>query len=561
MRDAHRGVQDGPLAQDTSQIEFLKLEATGDNIATNVPLGGLVLEGGMLGCQHETMRLILAKLAAAINKLSEQVRSLESDTEEVKDNVNLVERNQLADEGRMQEFEAFLQELRVQQLNVQCAPIPDDVADAVADAPERTSEGEAATHHGALEKSVTQLSQRVEEVASQSKEWAGVWEALEAERAEKFRAQREALDDLVQTSVQQNELQMDLKRDLELLHIMVKEQGREKASVKETERTRLLVVSLAERQTQHETTLRDSSEKFGKLDELFAVVSDNTARTQDMWRTSKSELLEFRSWVSRLFDGFRQALKSKMDDQQVNDHIGRLRSEVRELGPQLSDAAYRAGEGVRNKADMADLVKLADVVEEIAKDSGRTEQLLIGTRCLSCDRPTTRESRDHGRISLDRMRQQDELFRSVEEAIRDSGGKHHELNYVAVHVGSKEHGTIPGSVLATHGQDDSLGSFAVAPMKKRLLMKGRNRSRCEGSPTVPRSPPREVPPLVRVPLRRLTGGMRPPRTAPARVDASSLRAALGEEVARATNSHIDDSRTSSKMELDHELVVAWDEQQ
>jgi len=293
--------------------------------------------------------------------------------------------------------------------------------------------------------------------------------------------------------------------------------------------------------SQEQAMLSKARAHFEKLDALVMMIEENKQLMQELWRLFRKETLELRQWASHGLHELRGDLRTKMDAAEAIENVDKLRSEVRSIGPSLSEATTRVALDVRHKAEKLDVIRIQDTVAELAKHSTRTGQLLIGKKCISCDRVASAvDSTDLGHVELQRVRQQEELLKEVEQAIamrdwplssmteqqrnrspvRDGGL----MKYVAIHVGSPRSvgagnppATGPGifEVRSDSGQGADNHVIVPTPRASRpsTCPEGASRSRQPngfGGPTggqnsdrSARAPPREMPPLVRTNPRRV----------------------------------------------------------
>jgi hypothetical protein len=288
---------------------------------------------------------------------------------------------------------------------------------------------------------------------------------------------------------------------------------------------------LAEGQAANHQMLSTAQRNFQELSVLNELVKENKDRMQEMWKLFGQESQQVREWASSGFSELRAAVRAKMDEREAFRLVDDIRKEVRDLAPSLSEAMSRLEVDVRHKADLSSVAKLEDVTEELVRTIPRPKQLLIGTKCLACDRIVSeRQCTDKGTLLADRQ-QEEQLWSEVQKALNNTKvdsrppGSKEVLKYVAIQVGS------PSKAIALDGHSGIFDARDLGLGGHHLVRAGgggggfsRPQTSCDPST---RRQPREPPPLVRIAPRRPVQTPRqgqPHRMPPGH----SMRAALGQ---------------------------------
>jgi len=424
----------------------------------------LVLDdNGMLGCHYEVLQKHIDQLIQAINAHSEQLEGLVTATRVNSEAVSDVEKNQLAGEARVSDCEEGIRSLKVE-----LHAVHNTAQKASAPKPAVTTKEPDTQVSDAWRSRCNALAERLQAVED------GMAEESERLQLRFDDVDRTLLDlqALSQTMEALEEKVRDGREELEAVRSHAADQldrwcGKVQSDVANL---RGVADAFEKELEENRNQLRGADLNFVKLDAVLSEVQDNTSRTKEVWRQFRTESQEFRSWVAHLFEVLRRAIHAKTDDDHVATHMDELRREVRDLAPHMvSEASQRVEADFRGKADVADLVKLRDTVEELARTAYRSGQLLIGKKCLTCDRPVTSASSDQGRIQLERSRQEGDFFREVELALAESDSVRQKvLSCVSVCVGRPEQVTIPGAVCNTVGAaDGSPGSHVFSRVRTR----------------------------------------------------------------------------------------------
>jgi len=316
------------------------------------------------------------------------------------------------------------------------------------------------------------------------------------------------------------------KMDVEGLQITATEINTRKANRTELAELQKRVDAVAEIQTRDSATLEEAQQNLEKLHECITMANDNKTQTQALWKIFREESQEVRDWASRGFSELRAATRIKMDEAAALNCLDELRAELRNNTMHLAEASARVESGIRNKAEAGDLIRLEDTVHRVQTDTTRPKQLLIGTKCLACDRPALDEVTLDGALHAAEDLQKEQLFRQVKRIISRDAGQD-VLNFVSVHVGSPTRvaGVTGGCFEARDTRDHSPGSHALTATSSR----GRQMALASRQNTETAAPPERAPPRVQPPLVRLTP--RRPRTEPDQrygsLAPSTLRDTLG----------------------------------
>jgi len=237
----------------------------------------------------------------------------------------------------------------------------------------------------------------------------------------------------------------------------------------------------------------------------------------------------------------RNAVRSKMSEQEGLSHMSELRKELRDLAPFMSEAMSRVEANVRQKAEASDLQKIQDDMDVLNRTTGRPKQLLVGTKCLACDRQvSSADATDRGPLSLIDRKQEGDLWNEVQRTLDKQPGTKDVLKYVAIHVGTPTR--VPprqNTAERRPGRDEIFDGRETSDTSGgHYLMRmggggGVTRPQTQPIEGCPRSPPREATPLVRVAPRRIArhpaGASAPatPRDTARRLQSTTMRSALG----------------------------------
>lgn len=527
----------------------IRLILTDEVVKTDGHLASLELdERGMLHVQHQAMNTVVGQVVRAINGACEQVEKVTVESEQNVDSISALEGHLAAFEARIRECEDACQEVRLQFGTMATGPRPGSPQER-EDSPEQI---------GALDALLEQISSISERQAAA--------ERMQEEDRENFATKfdkandllirhQDFFDDELETRLTQAEDdRVAIKAEVEALRSGLEDCNNKKATKVAAEELSRKVAELLEGHEEDHRMLTDARKQFVKLDGLTDLVNDNKIRMQDMWKLFSQESQGLREWASSGFNELRVAVRSKMEESDAQAHVNELRREVRELSPFLSEAVSRMESGLRLKAEASQVGRLKDGLDQLERQSGRPKQLLIGTKCLGCDREvSTAGFTDKSVIRLDRDRQQEDLFHEVQRVLAHEQNPGHPdklgsapsdvLKYVAIHVGKpvKTRGTATGMGMfdSTDPRDCSPGSHELirsAPSTAGVPANPRRPHTHDSSIT--RSPPREIPPLVRItprkpqPPPRITSGSYAPMASrdgqPRRpIPQQTMRAALG----------------------------------
>lgn len=351
-----------------------------------------------------------------------------------------------------------------------------------------------------------------------------------------------------------DEAVLSLKLDLEAAQVSLTESNKVKATRAElADMQRTLKAMQQDVQADH-ATLEEAATNLGKLHECVSMAKENKARSEDIWRVYREESQELREWAARALAELREGLREKMDRSAAMHKLQELEANARGTTAHLAEAAARAEAGIQRKADAGELAKVMHSMREIqTQGDRRTRQLLVGTKCLACDRDINlHEVTEAGALDAAREKQQQDLYREVQRVLSVAptpGLGQDVVKLVAVHVGSARR---------LHGNGVSYETRDIrdtSPGSHRLIMSrpssargstprgpglGAARMLADAGDLPARSPAREVPPLLRASPRpvgeealRPRGGAPAPGRSLARTPADpapvhgSIRSALG----------------------------------
>lgn len=508
----------------------LLLDITGDAIpADGEPLSDFYLDSkGQLGLANERLWKIVTQLVTALNLLNERVSTLQKDQEATGETTDALELQTSAFEGRLRECESACQQALVQAATARLGPT--SPLPGAGDSRSHSAMGNAdqvladleelAGKHEALAEKFETADRSAKEVGQRLSKRLNENESL-------LQKHQSALDGEVANHFGQNDQSIQgLQLELETIREARKEDNEKKADKSEMSDLTKQIFFMRQDISQEQAMLSKARVQFDKLDALVIMIEENKQGMQELWELVRKEILELRQWASQGLHEIRDDLRLKMNAAAAIEDIDRLRIEVRSIGPILSEATTRVAIDVKQKAEKLDVIRIQDTVAELTKHSTRTGQLLIGKKCISCDRVASAvDTTDLGHVELQRVRQQEELLKEVEHAIatrdwplssraeqrntspiRDGGL----MKYVAIHVGSPRSvgpgspATGPNCFEVRH--DSGAGGenhvlVATPGSRPSTCPESAQRNRnCIGMSA--RAPPREMPPIVRMSPRR-----------------------------------------------------------
>jgi len=511
----------------------LILEVTGDEIDDGKPLASLLLDDkSMLGVEYQALQKIIVQMVQAMNALHQQVGKCQEGEEQMVDSMQHIEQQLSTFEIRSRDNEESCQEIRL-QLGTMAFASQEAPEDEIA--PEEKSD--------VTRQELTDIIQKVDgimrDVENESRSQRGSIDSQNRKMGEiedMMNKHQEFFDDDLEGRLAQNDDDRHaIKADLEAVRTSLEECNNRKASKVEVGDIAQHVKTLDEGQTSNSRMLQEAGKQFTKLDGLADLVNENQSRMQEMWAMFSKESQELREWASSGFVQLRSGVQSKMSEQEALSHVGEIRKEVRDLAPFVSEAMARVEADMSHKAEASDVQRLQDQYDVLNRNTGRPKQLLVGTKCLACDRQvSTAGETDRGPICLNDKRQEEELWNEVQKAL-DKGVDHRQpsqkdvLKYVAIHVGNPSSSPAGRSFEHRDRHDETPGGHYLM----RVGGGGGSLGRPKTHDGCDRSPPREMPTMYRVSPRRPGKYVAAPpvtgtsRGGPRRAGGTSVRAALG----------------------------------
>lgn len=481
----------------------LTLEVTGDTVAESF-LSSLILDDkNMLGIEYEGLRKIIAQVVRASNMLGKHVDKLRDDDEQLNDAVQHLEQQIASYEVRVRECEDTCQEVRLQ------------IGTMIVEQQQKQPEPEIQATSEVSRKDLSEIMTRIDGL-SRDQENARQTQQNDVEVLHRKCSEHEDTlnrhqdffqDELEARLTQSDDDRVAIKSDLEAVRQALEDSNARKASKVEVNDLAHRLQELCHEHATDHQMLADAHRHFKKLDGLTDLVNENQSRMQESWAKFGIESQELREWAARNFNELRSAVRGKMNEEDGLSHVREIRRELRELAPFLSEAVTRVEEEVRHKADVSGVVKLQDGIDILHRQAGRTKQLLLGTKCLACDREIdSTTATDKGPVSLVERRQEEELWNEVQRTLHqqaDPRGRSRDvLRYVAIHVGSpmRERDLAGKGIFQARDHDEQVpgGHYLMRTSGGA----GAPLSRPQTSDGHERAAPREVPPLVRVPPRR-----------------------------------------------------------
>mmetsp|Transcript_46769 Transcript_46769/g.111230 ORF Transcript_46769/g.111230 Transcript_46769/m.111230 type:complete len:591 (-) Transcript_46769:32-1804(-) len=508
-----------------------RLDLTGDVIPAG--MGNLeqawahfsVDNDGMLTFNYDNLEAIVGKLVRAVNMLSQQVNTLQLDLDEMHGSVEHLEKQLATDMASAQDAQSAVRQMQVQLMTMESTIRPPSAAAEVPGTAESGSAGSDMDIHPALVlDKVDELAKELENVADMHEDFSKTL----AERMEACEDQMQTFQGTIatdfKTRLTYNEtMLLQLRTDIEKLGQQVAEDEKNKASSASLDALSARFEAMRRERQKDRSMLEGATEKFEKLDELYETVTRNSTRLQELWKNVKGESQEFRTWTCRALDDIRTAMRTKVDEHKADEIYDAMRRELLEFSPKIAaTVSMRLEADMQSKANMADVLRLQEIVEALAAEPAHKGRLLMGTKCLTCDRPvSTYDSTDTGHVDLEAAKQQEGILKDVQRAIQrqqdaQQGSLSDVLNYVAVRVGSPG-GKARGSGVyeqRVKGEDGGAGEYSIT----RILKPSRRSASpdtnarnvgVEVSVSPNRRSPREMPPMVRVGPRRIKRLMPP----------------------------------------------------
>eukprot|EP00928_Gymnodinium_smaydae_P038675 TRINITY_DN26625_c0_g3_i1.p1 TRINITY_DN26625_c0_g3~~TRINITY_DN26625_c0_g3_i1.p1 ORF type:complete len:645 (+),score=157.19 TRINITY_DN26625_c0_g3_i1:252-1937(+) len=303
-----------------------------------------------------------------------------------------------------------------------------------------------------------------------------------------------------------------LKVDVESLRASLQDQAVEKASKDDVSKVAQSVNNCTAEINKNREILREASHSFEKLDDCYRLASAASEGMQETMRLFREEAAQTREWCSRCFSEVRGSVQAlTAADTATQNRAEQQVDELRASVAELSERDSRLEAMLRLKAEGSDVIRLAEKMGLMASQVGKKTQMLLGTKCLTCDRPISPTAGGISTVTdrpvqedAERFRQQETLYEEVHRALQASGGDQQSVQLVSVHVGRPlavcdKSGR--GQYKAVDLRDRSPGAYrlvgpAHVPTRPATGDHG-------GAPIPPRAPPREATPLVRMVPRQV----------------------------------------------------------
>lgn len=493
------------------------LDVTGDLLLTGSDIfGSLYLDQrGAIALEHEELRNIIAQLAKAINQQHDQVQNLQTEVDALHGERHAAKQSTLDIERRLQEVEDTGREVKITMIELK------ESMQALAEAAGKDRQDRQELDV-VKKDDIVALEERFQELAEQLEQYEQLQKQSAARLIDDARETRERLqrhEDIITKDLDTRFIKCDdallvQKLDLEGLQVSLTDLQSRKANKSDVTELQKKLDVVRQEQTKDSAVLKEAHSNLEKLDDCVNLATDNKTQTQELWRIFREESQEVRDWASRAFNELRSTTRKKIDETTALHHIDELRTELRKNTAHLSQVTARVEAGFRHKADSGDLIRLEDTVEEFKKLNKKARQMLVGTKCLSCDRAAADEVTMDGAVDVAKERQQEQLFHEVQRILsKETGGVGQDvLKFVAVHVGSPTR--LPsagvGTFEARNVLDHTPGSHHLVPAGGGARSAASSRPSTHGlrfrNPSAPeseRSPARVPAPLVRMAPRRL----------------------------------------------------------
>lgn len=410
------------------------LNVTGDVVLDGSEfLGSFVVDKtGALGIEHTALHNVILRLVKAINAQSEHLDTMQMESDGLHGTVHAMQQQVLGFETRISENEDLSREMKV-ELDTLCT----------GDRQDNGNGSEEVKHEEfvVLVEKVTGFAERIDALEQAEKENGNKWGTALKSFEETVKRHQDTLDDDIDPHLSHlDDMILALKMDLETLQVSLKDLNLKKANKVDFVEMQKNVEEVLEKQRLEQATLADAHKNLEKLDDCVTMAAQNKDRVQELWRLFREESQESREWSARNFNDLRNNLMTKMDAKEVLCYFDELRHQVRNNTSVISEATSRVEAGIRHKAEIGDVVRLKDTLDDMKTQSNAPRPLLVGTKCLACGKQmTTADTQDQGCVDALKERQQEYLFKDVQRVLSkvQSGTADQEaLKYVAVHIGS-----------------------------------------------------------------------------------------------------------------------------
>lgn len=130
--------------------------------------------------------------------------------------------------------------------------------------------------------------------------------------------------------------------------------------------------------------LEQAQNSVGDISRIQGIADETRKRMDEVCHELRKECQSTRTLARHGLAEVRSSMQGLREECR-----GFVDTASKELNGSISaacEATVRADAGLRDKAELADLTKLQDFVNEVLSHFSSQKQLLIGTKCLSCDR-------------------------------------------------------------------------------------------------------------------------------------------------------------------------------
>jgi len=485
-----------------------------NNVLINVPgepLGQLDLDDhGKLGLTQQVLQSTVTFIGEAINANHDQVTYLGDSQDEISESLEALKQLCAQLDHRLHECEDFDRDMRIQMVSSGAGGKSEWDDDGDGSAEDTAGNNLQAESVNIMLEKIEAMSERVDGLEHTSQQERTRIEQLVASNTERVGNMQDNLEDNVEGRLNQLEDQItQQKMDVDALR-----NGLQESDNRFAKRTDLLdlqkAIDTCMQEVQHEKArMSEVGSSLEKLDSAMELAKSNKALLQEMNKKLNEESDLSRQWCSKQFRDLRNSIQTISHQLTEEGPLLELKEEFRNSLHEISQQAANNEQRLKLKAEHSDYIRLRDEVGVFAMQAGRPRQLLVGKRCLACDRETTSEVTDEPAAEIARAYQQEDLFREVHDCLRKAAGNQDVLKYVAVHVGgpARMPGKDGGIFRARDMSDTSPPSHQLvrSPMTTRPNTGGHSTygSTPFAGELVPGTHPREAPRVVRVPPRKL----------------------------------------------------------
>uniref|UniRef100_A0A7S1MEN7 Uncharacterized protein n=1 Tax=Alexandrium catenella TaxID=2925 RepID=A0A7S1MEN7_ALECA len=492
------------------------LDTTGDLVLTgHDSFSTLTVDRtGNLALEHEELRNIIRRLARAMNQQHESVTGLQTEMDQVHGELHAIRMQSAHIDSRLSETEDVAREVRIKM---------ERMSEELAELHGLHSQDEVPTRediqaiHDRCDRLGRQLDEQDLQLTGDSEKAKVQIGHLESQLTK----QQQYLDEELEARfTETDDAMLSQKMELEGLQVTMSDLNKRKANRSEMNDMQKVIEFVREEQKSESATLKEAHQNLRKLDDCVSLASENKTQTENLWRAFREEAQEIREWASKTLNELKVAMRSKMDEASALAVFDELQREVRKDKLHFAKATSRVEDGIKHKAEAGDVLRLQDAVQEFRQQTKKPKQLLVGTKCLACNRVATEDTTVESMVDAVLERQRDELYQEVQRALSKTDSGNEVLKFVSVHVGSPKrlHPAGGGAFDGRDASDHGPGSHYVKPATPRVL----SRPATQTANIPIRAPPREVPPLVRMAPRRVEGPA-PPASARGAVGARRVR--------------------------------------